>query len=92
MKALKSLYNGIMNDYSIRHCSLGWQDIVLKLEKRYKKIEKTDEQFKNELLINALYFTNGSLRKDIKCFAKELSINTEALIEKQNRQLSHKQG
>lgn len=85
MKALKSLYNGIMNDYSIRRYSMGWQDIVLKLEKRYKNIPKTDEQFENELLFNALNVAKGSLRKDIECFARELSISMETLREKSNR-------
>jgi hypothetical protein len=72
MEALKSLYNGIMNDYSIRIYSMGWQDIVTKLEKRYKNIPRTDETFENELLINALSVAKGSLRKDIEHFAKEL--------------------
>ena len=84
MKALKSLYNGIMNDYSIRRYSMGWQDIITKLEKRYKNIPKTDEQFKNELLFNALTVAKGSLRKDIECFARELSISVETLREKLN--------
>jgi hypothetical protein len=79
MKELKDLYNGIMNDYSIRRYSMGWQNIVTKLEKRYKNIPKTDKQFENELLFNALSVVKGSLRKDIECFAKELSINMETL-------------
>jgi len=85
MKELKSLYNGIMNDYSIRRYSSGWQDIVTKLEKRYNSIPKTDEQFEHEMLIKALFVAKGSLRKDIECFAKELSINMETLREKSNR-------
>lgn len=85
MEALKSLYNGIMNDYSIRRYTMGWQDIVTKLEKRYKNIPKTDEQFENELLFNALTVAKGSLRKDIECFTRELSISMETLREKSNR-------
>lgn len=85
MKELKSLYNGIMNDYSIRRYSMGWQDIVTKLEKRYKKIPKTDEQFEDKLLFDALVIAKGSLRKDIECFARELSISMETLKEKSNR-------
>lgn len=82
MKELKSLYNGIMNDYSIRRYSLGWQNIIQKLERRYKSIHNTDEQFENELLFNALKVAKGSLRNDIECFAKELSINMETLRQK----------
>ena len=85
MKALKSLYNGIMNDYSIRRYSMGWQDVVTKLEKRYKNIPKTDEQFEEKLLFNALNIAKGSLRKDIECFARELSISMETMREKSNR-------
>ena len=84
MKELKSLYNGIMNDYSIRKYSLGWETIITKLEKRYKNIPKTDEQFENKLLFNALSVSKGSLRKDIECFARELTITMETLREKSN--------
>jgi len=84
MKELKSLYNGIMNDHSIRRYSSGWQDIVTKLERKYKVIPKTDEMFENEMLLNALSVAKGSLRKDIECFSLELSINVETLREKQN--------
>lgn len=84
MKALKSLYNGIMNDYSIQRYSLGWESIVGKLEKRYKNIPKTDEQFENDLLCDALMVAKGSLRKDIEIFARELSINIETLREKKS--------
>ncbi len=85
MKELKSLYNGIMNDYSIRRYTMGWQDIVTKLEKRYKHIPKTDEYFETKMLINALLVSKGTLRKDIECFARELSINMESLRDKSNR-------
>jgi len=85
MKELKSLYNGIINDYSIRRYSMGWQDIVTKLEKRYKNIPKTNKQFENELLFKALSVAKGSLLIDIENFSKELSINKETLREKSNR-------
>ena len=83
MKALKSLYNGIKNDYSIQRYSLVWKDIVTKLEKRYKHIPKTNEQFENNLVINALQVSKGSLYRDIKCFSRELDINVESLRDKQ---------
>ena len=82
MKALKSLYNGIMNDYSIRRYSMGWEIIIDKLDRRYKSIPKTDEQFDNKLLIDAMAVAKGSLYKDIVCFTKELMINMETLSEK----------
>jgi hypothetical protein len=79
MKELKSLYNGIMNDASIRRYSVGWQEIVKKLEHRYKSIPKTNEQFTNKVLIDALSVSKGNLKKDIECFGRELSINMETL-------------
>ena len=79
MNALKSLYNGIMNDSSIRRYSLGWQNIVNKIEAKYKDIPKTNEQFEDKLILNALSVAKGSLRRDIECFSKELSINVETL-------------
>lgn len=82
MKALKSLYNGILNDYSIRRYSLGWSIIVEKIERRYKSIPRTDEQFENKLIINALSVSKGSLQKDIKFFAKELELNIKTLNNK----------
>jgi hypothetical protein len=83
-KELISLYNGIMNDYSIRRYSMGWQDIVTKIEKRYKNIPKSDEQFVDELLHNALNVTTGSLHKDIDSFRRELNISMQTLREKSN--------
>ncbi len=85
MKELKSLYNAILNDYSIRRYTTAWQDIISKLERRYKNIKKTDEQFENKLVLSAISVTKGSLKKDIECFARELSINTETLREKVNK-------
>ncbi len=85
MKELKSLYNAIMNDHSIMRYSMGWQVIVEKLERRYKTIPKTDEQFEDEVLFNALLVVKGSLRKDIECFARELTLNMESLREKPKR-------
>ena len=82
MKEFKSLYNGIMNDYSIRRYTLGWTSIIEKLDRRYRSIPKTDEQFGNNLVVGALRVAKGSLHKDIKNFAKELSINLETLREK----------
>jgi hypothetical protein len=79
---LISLYNGIMNDYSIRRYSLGWEEIINKIEKKYKNIPKTNEQFENKLIYNALDVVKGSLYRDIECFGKELSINLETLREK----------
>ena len=82
MKELKSLYNGIMNDFSIRRYSMGWEVIIEKLERRYKAIPRTDEQFEGYLIDNALLVAKGSLRKDIEGFGRELSINMETLREK----------
>lgn len=86
MKALKSLYNGIKNDYSIQRYSLVWKDIVTKLERRYKHIPESNEQFENKLVINALQVSKGSLHRDIKCFSRELDINVESLRDKQQKQ------
>lgn len=73
-----------MNDHSIRRYSMGWRNIVTKLEKRYKNIRKTDEEFTDELIYNALFVTKGSLHNDIKNFARELSLNKETLREKKS--------
>jgi hypothetical protein len=84
MKELKSLYNGIMNDYSIMRNSMGWKDVVEQIERRYKKIKRTNETFEDELILNALSVTKGSLHKKIECFAMELSMNMETLREKKS--------
>ena len=82
MKELKSLYNGIMNDASLQRYSLGWKDITDKLQSRYKNIPKTDEQFEDKLIVNALTVAKKSLHKDIECFARELAINLDTLRNK----------
>jgi hypothetical protein len=83
-KELVRLYNGIMNDYSIQRYTSGWVDVINAIDERYKNIEQSDEQFENELLLNALAVTNGKLHKLIITFAKELSLNLSSLKEKEN--------
>lgn len=85
MKELKSLYNGIINDYSIQRYTLGWRDVIKKIESRYKRIPRTDEQFEQIMLPKALAKTRGSLQRDIIVFAKELELNLESKREKNNR-------
>lgn len=88
MKELKNLYNGIMNDYSVRRYTGGWQDIVAKLEKRYKSIPTSDIQFETKLVVEAMNVAKGQLLKDIQCFARELDINIQTLNEKKGTQRS----
>jgi hypothetical protein len=83
-KELVRLYNGIMNDYSIRRYTSGWVDVVDAINNRYETIEETDEQFENELLLNALTVTKGKLHDVIKTFATELDLNLSSLREKEN--------
>lgn len=85
MKELKSLYNGILNDYSIQRYTLGWSDVIKKIESRYKRIPRTDEAFEQIMLPKALAKTRGSLQRDIIVFAKELELNLESKREKNNR-------
>ncbi len=82
MKELKSLYNGILNDYSIQKYTTYWLDIINKIEKRYKSIPRTDEQFDNTMLLDALSVSKGKLRKDIETLSRELSINLETIRNK----------
>jgi len=88
MKELQNLYNGIMNDYSVRRYTGGWQDIVSKLEKRYKSIPASDIQFEKQLVVDAIKVAKGQLLKDLQCFARELDINVVTLREKQGTQKS----
>lgn len=83
MNALKSLYNGIMNDYSVRRYTLGWNDITSKLEKRYKNITRTDEEFTDKLVTDALQVAKGKLHESIINFSRELNINIKTLSDKQ---------
>lgn len=78
---LRDLYNAIKNDASIRRYSLGWVDIVEMIGRRYQTIEKTDIQFSDELLREAISMTSGGLRDKLEIFAKELSINLETVRE-----------
>lgn len=83
MKALIDLHNGIMNDYSIRRYTLGWESIVASLKRRYKRIpEDTDIQFEQKLIHNAAAVAKGQLKRDIEAFGRELNINLETLREK----------
>ena len=82
MKELYNLYNGIMNDYSVRRNTMGWEVIIEKLQKRYKTIGKTDVKFTDDLLSKALSVSSGSLKKDIISFIDEMAINLETLRNK----------
>ncbi len=82
MKELKSLYNGIINDYSIQRNTLGWREIIEILEKRYKYIKKTDEQFTNQMVYDALEVAKGKLYIKIENFAGELQMYLESLHDK----------
>lgn len=85
MKELKSLYNGILNDYSIQRYTLGWSNVIKKIESRYKRIPRTDEQFEQVMLLKALGKTRGTLHGAIRVFAKELELTLESKREKNNR-------
>ena len=79
MEALLKLYNGIQNDASIKRYSMGWGVILSKIERRYKTIPQTDEQFTDQLVLDAMKVTKGHLHNDIKTFAKELNILKETV-------------
>lgn len=81
-QALNNLYNGIMNDYSIRRYSMGWSPITEKLERRYKRITRTDIQFEHRLVTEAAEVATGSLKSDIEAFGRELGISLQTLREK----------
>jgi hypothetical protein len=76
MKELKKLYNGIMNDYSIRRYSVRCECIIQEIKDRYKYIPITDEKFELKLFFDALSVTKGDLHNNIKSFVQELSCNT----------------
>lgn len=85
-EALIALYNGIMNDYSIRRYSLNWKEIVEFIESKYKKSIKERDytiQFENQLLINThKLVTDERLSRAIEAHLKELRVNIETLNEK----------
>ena len=78
------LYNGIKNDYSIQRNTMGWQDVLKAIEKNFKKIEETDDQFENEYLIKAITAASEDpkLQNILKSFAKELDIALDTYREK----------
>ena len=72
-----------MNDHSIQRYSMGWKDVTEAIERRYKlPIDKTNEQFEDKLIQNAISVTRGSIKAKLISFAKELSISHETLREK----------
>jgi len=85
MKELKSLYNGVMNDASIQRYSLGWIPVIEGLDRRFKNIKRTDEEFTDQMIIDALAVSKGTLHENISIFSRELSINIETLNEKSNK-------
>ena len=83
MKALIDLHNGIMNDYSIRRYTLGWENVVAAIKRRYKTIPKDDDiQFESELITKAAEVAKGRLKEDILAFGRELGISLQTLREK----------
>lgn len=87
--ALKALHNGIMNDYSIRRYTLGWETVVAAIKRRYKTIpENPDIQFETRLLIEAAEVASGRLKSDIEAFGRELNLNLQTLREKRSSTIS----
>ena len=83
MKALIDLHNGIMNDYSIRRYTLGWENVVESIKRRHKTIPKDDDiQFEFRLIHKAAEVAKGTLKKDIEAFGRELDISLQTLREK----------
>ncbi len=78
------LYNGIKNDHSIQRYSMGWKDVIRALDKKFKAIAKTDDQFTNEILMDAIRAAASDMMlvKTLETFAKELDINMETLRKK----------
>lgn len=65
MTALQKLYNAIKNDDSIQKCTLGWNALLLDIERRYRKpIPKTDDEFTNDLLDSAIVESKKGLLHD----------------------------
>jgi hypothetical protein len=85
MKELKILYNSILNDHSIQHYTLGYKPIIDLIEKRYKIIKRTDVEFNDMIVLNALSISKGKLKNLIECFAKELNINKHTLNDKERK-------
>ena len=86
MNAIKKLYNGIKNDYSIQRYTVSALSLMIDIEKRYKKDIELDVniQFSISLIPKALseISENSKLYKDIISFSKELNINLETLKNK----------
>lgn len=89
---LQKLYNGIMNDASIRRYTLQWKDVIDLLNKRFSKKIKLDGnvEFSNNKVVNALNaaldIDDSKLEDAIEKFAIELDINIKTLRDKFKRQ------
>lgn len=82
-RRLVNLYNAIQNDYSIQRYSLGWKDVQELISKRYKNIPKSDVQFSDGVVTDAIeVLKQGKLLETIQAFGRELSINVQTLHEK----------
>jgi hypothetical protein len=93
--ALEALYNGISNDTSIQRYSLGWRNILTKIENRYNNIPLTEEVFYDEVAFKALNAIGGkkqfkSLFNDIYNFTNELQLNKHTYRKKSHRKGNHK--
>lgn len=80
-----------MNDHSIQRYSLGWEDVTSAISKMFKKkIEKSDVDFSDNLLSNAIeavestegYEKDDKILSLMKAFARELNINMETMRDK----------
>jgi len=80
---LSQLWNGIQNDYSIRHFTLGWKDVIDSIESKIKNIQEDVElQFERSYIIEAINISKGPLLRNLEAFARELEMNLETYAEK----------
>lgn len=78
-KELIDLYNGIMNDASIRNFTVTAVGLAERISKRYKSIEKSEIKFSGKLVISAISVTSGKLKSDLIAFGREIQINMATL-------------
>ena len=79
---LKKLYNGIKNDYSIQRNTMTWKDVITALDKKFKNVAETDDQFENSSVTDAIKVATGKLKDVIEGFAKELGIAKQTMSDK----------
>lgn len=77
-----NVYNGILNDYSLRRYTTNWSDLVAEIMKQPGQMPRTNRPFLDSDLEKLIQESTGRLKDRAIELQREISINKQTLNDK----------